>query len=127
MIFAFVPPSLPRRLFSDISMSLFRARSLSLTRCAIAPRASPATRSTIHPWIASLYVDCDAWEVEDGCPDNPGLLKCPSAEDIAKFDQAVKQGDILWAASPMDLDAGVVGEPGFFADPMEVASNLNRR
>ena len=82
---------------------------------------------TIHPWIASLYVDCDAWEVEDGCPDNPGLLKCPSAEDIAKFDQAVKQGDILWAASPMDLDAGVVGEPGFFADPMEIASNLNRR
>ena len=37
---------------------------------------------TIHPWIASLYVDCVPWEIEDGCPLSPGKLVCPSGDDV---------------------------------------------
>ena len=34
---------------------------------------------TIHPWIASLYVDCVAWKVQDGCEfENTGQLRCPT-------------------------------------------------
>ena len=39
-------------------------------------------RYTIHPWIASLYVDCVPWSTPDGCPLNPGQLRCPSAEQV---------------------------------------------
>ena len=52
---------------------------------------------TIHPWIASLYVDCVGWYVQDGCPLNPGKLRCPSGGQVATFDAAVRRGDLLWA------------------------------
>eukprot|EP01052_Picozoa_sp_SAG31_P004891 SAG31_NODE_208_length_20313_cov_6.143119_8_plen_262_part_00 len=81
----------------------------------------------MHPWILSLYVDCDAWTIEDGCPLNPGTLRCPSATQLAEFDAAVKRGDILWAASPMNLDPGAVGSPHLFKELLSIAEDLNLR
>ena len=61
------------------------------------------------------YVDCVAWEVQDGCKViNSGKLRCPSKAKVAAFDAAVRRGDLLWADSPMNLNSGVVGEPSMF-------------
>ena len=82
---------------------------------------------TIHPWIASLYVDCVPWEISDGCPHNPGKLVCPTAAQVSAFDAAVRRGDLLWADSPMNLNPSVVGEPSMFEAAMGVAAGLNER
>jgi hypothetical protein len=82
---------------------------------------------TIHPWIGSLYVDCVAWTVVDGCKLNPGLLRCPGEAEVAAFDAAVRRGDILWADSPMNLNAGIVGEPSMFDAMVDIAGTLNER
>lgn len=90
-------------------------------------RGGPRFAYTMHPWILSLYVDCDAWAVEDGCPLNEGILRCPSPAQVATFDAAARRGDILWAASPMNLDPGAVGSPELFKELMTVASGLDTR
>ena len=83
---------------------------------------------TIHPWIASLYVDCVPWKIQDGCKlENTGQLRCPSEAQVAAFDAAVRRGDILWADSPMNLNSGVVGEPSMFAGMLDIAAALNER
>ncbi|XP_064635119.1 uncharacterized protein LOC135492532 [Lineus longissimus] len=56
-------------------------------------------RYTTHPWLVSMYLDC---------PKHIHLLpgdkvKCPSAEDIEVFTQAVKLGFITWHAGPMNM------------------------
>ena len=83
---------------------------------------------TIHPWIASLYVDCVAWDIQDGCNlINSGQLRCPSEAKVAAFDAAVRRGDLLWADSPMNLNSGVVGEPSMFEGMLDIAGALNER
>jgi len=82
---------------------------------------------TIHPWIASLYVDCVPWDIQDSCPLNPGKLKCPDASKVAAFDAAVRRGDLLWADSPFNIDAGVAGEPGMFEALFDIGEALNER
>ena len=82
---------------------------------------------TIHPWVASLYVDCVEWYIQDGCPLNPGKLLCPSGAQVAAFDAAVRRGDLLWADSPMNLNSGVVGEPSMFEGMLDIAGALNER
>ena len=82
---------------------------------------------TVHPWIASLYVDCVSWSVIDGCALNPGKLRCPTKQQVAAFDEAVHRGDILWADSPMNVNAGIVGEPGTFEALFDIAGALNER
>jgi hypothetical protein len=82
---------------------------------------------TIHPWIASLYVDCIPWDIEDGCKLNQGNLRCPSEAEVAVFDAAVRRGELLWADSPMNVNAGVVGEPGMFEGLFDIAGALNER
>ena len=96
-------------------------------RLAEEMRGSDPFVYTIHPWIASLYVDCVPWKIEDGCPLNPGQLRCPSAEQVAAFDGAVRRGDLVWADSHMNLNAGVVGEPGMFGAMLDIAGTLNER
>lgn len=82
---------------------------------------------TIHAWIASLYVDCVAWEIPDGCPHNPGKLICPTEAEVGAFDDAVRRGDLLWADSPMNVNPSVVGEPGMFEALFGIAGDLNER
>ena len=83
---------------------------------------------TIHPWVASLYVDCVPWSIEDGCALAPGLLRCPTTAQVAAFDAAVLRGDLLWADSPMNVNAGVVGEPSMFGALFnDIAGALNER
>ena len=91
------------------------------------PGADGRFAYTIHPWIASLYVDCVAWDIIDGCELNSGQLRCPSAAQVAAFDAAVRRGDLLWADSPMNLNSGVVGEPSMFEGMMDIAGALNER
>ena len=67
------------------------------------------------------------WHVQDGCPLNPGKLRCPSGGQVAAFDAAVRRGDLLWADSPMNLNSGVVGEPSMFAGMLDIAGALNER
>lgn len=81
----------------------------------------------IHPWIGNLFVDCVPWVISDGCPRNPGILKCPSKERVAAFDAAVSKGDIVFAASPFNINPEVVGEPSFFEDLMGIAGSLEAR
>lgn len=82
---------------------------------------------TMHPWILSLYVDCDPYTIRDDCPLNKGTLRCPSTAQVAAFDDAVLRGDILWASSPMNLDPGVVGSPAMFKELLSISSDLDRR
>jgi hypothetical protein len=67
---------------------------------------------TTHPWLVSLYVDCQ----DSLVPTLPGMkhflannettqainvsLHCPSAAALATFEAAVQRGDIAWHAYP---------------------------
>ena len=81
----------------------------------------------IHPWIASMYTDCVPWTTTDGCAFNPGNLICPSAKAVAAFDAAVVRGDIVYAASPFNINPEVVGEPTMFEDMVGIAGALDQR
>ena len=82
---------------------------------------------TVHAWIASLYVDCVAWQVRDGCKLNPAHIKCPTRAAVAAFDIAVRRGDIVFTASPFNINPEAVGEPGLFADLAGISSQLEAR
>jgi len=83
---------------------------------------------TIHPWIASLYVDCVPWDILDGCKGRAsGQLRCPSQQQVASFDEAVRAGRLLWADSPFNVDAGIIGEPSMVDGMVDIASSLNER
>jgi hypothetical protein len=82
----------------------------------------------IHAWIAALYVDCVPWRVKDACPNNPGVLVCPSAAAVAGFDAAVRAGTIVYTASPFNIDAQAVGDPELFTDLVsDIAGSLDQR
>eukprot|EP01062_Namystynia_karyoxenos_P066629 TRINITY_DN60538_c0_g1_i1.p1 TRINITY_DN60538_c0_g1~~TRINITY_DN60538_c0_g1_i1.p1 ORF type:complete len:822 (+),score=209.81 TRINITY_DN60538_c0_g1_i1:75-2468(+) len=52
-------------------------------------------------YIVSLYLDCP-----------PGLgLKCPTADEVAKFKTAVAAGDITWHAFPHNAEMMMLDEP----------------
>jgi len=84
---------------------------------------------TIHPWIASLYVDCVPWKIPitDARTCAQANLVCPTEAQVSSFDDAVRRGDLLWADSPMNVNPSVVGEPGMFEALMDVAEDLNTR
>ena len=82
----------------------------------------------IHGWIGALYVDCVPWEVKDACPNNPGVLVCPSAAAVASFDAAVRAGTIVYTASPFNIDAQAVGDPELFEDLVsDISGSLDER
>eukprot|EP00756_Hemistasia_phaeocysticola_P025669 Hpha_TRINITY_DN16017_c0_g10::TRINITY_DN16017_c0_g10_i1::g.118061::m.118061 len=68
-------------------------------------------RYQVHAWIASLYVDCVAWKVQDGCVLNPADIKCPTADEVAKFDAGVRAGDIVINDAPFNINPEAVGDP----------------
>ena len=105
----------------------FIPRAIKLAQQVRAKGKGDRFAYTMHPWILSLYVDCDPWTIEDGCPLNEGTLRCPSQAQIAEFDSAVIRGDVLWAASPMNLDPSIVGSPGMFQELLSISEALNRR
>jgi hypothetical protein len=105
----------------------FIPRAIKLANEVRAKGSKDTFAYTMHPWILSLYVDCDPWTIEDGCPLNPGTLRCPSKAELGAFDAAVRRGDILWAASPMNLDPGIVGSPALFKDLLSISASLNAR
>ena len=84
-------------------------------------------RYQIHPWIGSLYADCVPWSVSDGCRLNPGVLRCPNETAVAQFGEALKRGDLVFAASPFNINAEAVGEPSLFSDLIGIASSLESR
>ena len=63
----------------------------------------------VHGWVAELYVNCLPWYVSDGCAGRAdGQLRCPTASEVSKFDAAVRRGEIVYAASPFNIDPEVV-------------------
>ena len=46
---------------------------------------------TTHAWLVSMYLDCPSNMVLSG-----NLLQCPSAGEVAVFEEAVRNGDIVW-------------------------------
>lgn len=68
-----------------------------------------------------------SWDIDDGCALSPGKLRCPSDQELAAFDGAVRRGDILWADSPFNINAGVVGEPSMFEGLFGIAESVNER
>jgi hypothetical protein len=84
-------------------------------------------RYQIHPWVGSLYADCIPWAVSDGCKDNPGTLVCPSNVDVAAFGAALRRGDLVFAASPFNVNVEAVGEPSLLAGLVDVAAQLEDR
>ena len=82
----------------------------------------------IHGWIGALYVDCVPWQVKDACPNNPGVLVCPSAAAVARFDAAVRAGTIAYTASPFNIDVQAVGDPELFEDLVsDISGSLDER
>ena len=114
-----LPPSHPRRL-----RPLHPARDRAGERDKLGVGSIRARRPgrcrrrravCVHaPWITSACT-WTVWDVADGCPLNPGWLRCPTAA-VAAFDAAVLRGHLLWADSPMNLNSGVVGEPGMYSN-----------
>ena len=86
--------------------------------------SSTPFRYQIHPWIASLYTNCVPWTVSDGCTANPGTLRCPSASAVKLFGQALRRGDLVFAASPFNINAEAVGDPSLFQDLPSLAGDL---
>jgi hypothetical protein len=106
---------------------IFIPRALKLSAQMRRQDGSDRFRYQVHAWIASLYVDCVPWSVHDGCPNNPGTIRCPSASAVAAFDAAVAQGDIVFTSSPFNVDPEVF-EPTLFQDiPFTIAGQLERR
>lgn len=64
---------------------------------------------------------------KDGCASNPGRLKCPTAAAVALFDGAVRRGDIVFTASPFNIDPEAVGDPQLFEDLADVSAELEQR
>lgn len=86
----------------------------------------------VHAWIALMYVDCIPWHdapfPPDLCPATTGTLRCPTSKQVASFEAAIKAGDIVWAHSPFDVNAGAVGEPSFLeAMVTDIAQVLDSR
>lgn len=86
----------------------------------------------VHAWIALMYVDCIPWHdapfPPDLCPATKGTLRCPTSKQVASFEAAIKAGDIVWAHSPFDVNAGAVGEPSFLeAMVTDIAQVLDSR
>lgn len=82
----------------------------------------------IHPWIANLYVNCVSWSVSDGCENlSVSSVSCPSEEDVERFDDAVRRGDIVWSHSPFNVDPEIVGDPDLFVHLVTIANDLDAR
>ena len=81
-------------------------------------------RYQIHPWIASLYANCVPWAVSDGCTNNPGTLRCPSKSAVKLFSEALRRGDLVFTASPFNINAEAVGDPSLFLDLPSIAGDL---
>lgn len=94
---------------------------------ASAGHTTDRLRYQVHAWMASLYVDCVPWRVRDGCPLNPGSLRCPDAASVEAFDAAVRRGDIVYSASPFNIDPEAVGEPSLMEALPQVAADLDAR
>jgi hypothetical protein len=81
----------------------------------------------IHPWVVAMFMDCVSYTVQDNCPLNPGRLRCPNAAALGEFEAAVRRGDLVWHASPFNIDPGVVADPDMFEDLIRMVHDLDRR
>ena len=60
---------------------------------------------TTHPWLISLYLDCPPNLILSDI-----LLQCPTTDEIADFEDAIKKGYIAWHAGPMNMQIEVMNE-----------------
>jgi hypothetical protein len=89
-------------------------------------RGPDRLRYQIHSWIGSLYLDCVPWSIADGCANPNATIVCPSATERATFIAALRSGDIVFAASPFNVNAEMVGDPGLLTDLVGISEDLER-
>jgi hypothetical protein len=65
----------------------------------------------VQPWITSLYVDCPPNLVFDATPNE--TLRCPSKEEVGRYEDAIRRGDIVFQALPFNLQPEAMS-PGLF-------------
>ena len=65
----------------------------------------------MQPWITSLYVDCPPNLVFDATPNE--TLRCPSKEEVERYEAAIRRGDIVFQALPFNLQPEAMS-PGLF-------------
>ena len=65
----------------------------------------------MQPWITSLYVDCPPNLVFDATPNE--TLRCPSKEQVGRYEDAIRRGDIVFQALPFNLQPEAMS-PGLF-------------
>ena len=78
----------------------------------------------MQPWITSLYVDCPPNMVFDASPN--ATLICPTKEEVARYEAAIRRGDILFQAVPFNLQPEAMS-PGLFEGSLEMIRTLCRR
>jgi hypothetical protein len=78
----------------------------------------------MQPWITSLYVDCPPNLVFDASPNT--TLICPTEAEVARYEDAIRRGDILFQAVPFNLQAEAMS-PGLFEGSIELVRTLCRR
>ena len=78
----------------------------------------------MQPWITSLYVDCPPNLVFDATPNE--TLRCPSKEEVGRYEDAIRRGDIVFQALPFNLQPEAMS-PGLFEGALEISRTLCRR
>lgn len=53
---------------------------------------------TTHPWLLSMFFDCPSNLVLAGIP-----LQCPSKDELALVERAIRHGSITWHAGAMNM------------------------
>jgi hypothetical protein len=76
---------------------------------------------TTHPWLVSTFLDCPPNFVLNGI-----RIVCPSADELAVFTQAVRDGIITWHRGPFNLQPENM-DASLFAYGLSVAAQLDDR
>lgn len=117
-------PPAPREQPVYYDSFLLAAANTSRILRAKHPSAPSAPRFVYntHPWIAKLFLECDAASfpyVGPGAPGDGGVghvdkLRCPTAAEVASWTAALRRGDaavqaFAHSAQPEAMDAGTFG------------------
>ena len=78
----------------------------------------------MQPWISSLYVDCPPNMVFDASPNS--TLICPTKDEVARYEDAIRRGDILLQAVPFNLQPEAMS-PGLFEGSMAMVRTMCRK
>jgi len=80
-----------------------------------------------QPWLVQLYVDCPPHLKLDVSEfGNPRELICPTAEEVRRFEAALRRGDVVLQASPANLQPEGM-DAALFEGGLELSRELCKR